>query len=76
MAYLMSFFAILVTEVFLTVPPLKPGIGLYLENTSMRVIPDPQIRQIQIYIYYIYYQTTFFLKLQTVITPEPLEPLS
>ena len=40
------------TSVFLTLPPWKPGIGLNLDSTSMRVTPGPQFSQFKMFIFY------------------------
>ena len=45
-------FSIFVTEVCLTVTPWKPGIGLYLDSTSMGVIPGHQFGQIKMSLYF------------------------
>ena len=47
------------TAVCLTVPPWKPGTGLDLNNTSMRVTPGHQFGQFQMSLYF---QATIFRK--------------
>ena len=48
------------TEVCFTVPPWKPGTGLELDNTSMRVTPGHQFGQFQMSLYFqaIMFRTT------------------